>query len=83
MFRENRKTIEGGICMKTKTDMNKGFEVSSVCRTDLTDRFTQSQIDLLTDDDMERIARKMGDAFCDYCYWEALEVWTKAILEEK
>jgi hypothetical protein len=67
----------------TDKQMKKSFQISSVCREDMTDHFLQTDIDLLTDEDMEWIARKMGDSFCDCCYWNALEVWTQAILDAK
>ena len=31
------------------------------------------QIESLTDADMQHIASKMADAFCNCCYWEALK----------
>lgn len=64
-------------------DMNKGFEVSSVCRADLQEHFTKKQIAKLTDRDMKWLARKMGDSFCDCCYWEALQVGVERLLEDK
>lgn len=63
--------------------MTKSFEVSSVCKLDLTEHFTKKEISKLTDSDMRVIARKMGDRFCDCCYWDALEGAVKMILEEK
>ncbi len=63
--------------------MTKSFLVSSVCREDLIGHFSQKEIDTLTDNEMEYVARKMGDSFCNCCYWDALEAWTRSILKSK
>lgn len=63
--------------------MNKSFEISSVCREDLTEYFTAEQIAKIDDNDMAWLARKMGNNFCDCCYWEALRLGVEHILENK
>lgn len=67
----------------TTDSMNKSFEVSSVCREDLTEYFTAEQIAKIDDSDMAWLARKMGNNFCDCCYWEALRQGVEHILENK
>jgi len=64
--------------------MNKSFAVSSVCRLDLLQQgFTKKQIAKITDEDMERIACKMGDAYCENGFWDDLQIMTDRILEDK
>lgn len=56
--------------------LNKSFLVSSVCRMDLTanDLMTEEEASKISDSDMEYIASKMEDAFCETDgYWLALE----------
>lgn len=54
---------------------NKGFEVSSVSRIDLVEAgFSQDVVALLTDEQMERIAAKMGEYYTDQGYWGHLEI---------
>lgn len=66
----------------TKIDMYKGYEVSSVCREDLKGRYTMKQIKSLSDDDMQWIARKMGDGISED-YWIALEYAMDRIIDER
>ncbi len=52
----------------------KTFIVLTLCKEDLKDRgLTQKQINALTDDQMSRIAEKLGDIITDNGYWEFLE----------
>ncbi len=52
---------------------NKSFEVSSVSRADLVQAgFPQELIAQLTDEQMERIAAKMGDYYNNQGYWDDL-----------
>lgn len=60
--------------MKTKQSINfyKGFSITSVCRADLESiGFDTSKAD---DVDMEYLASKMADAYCDMGFWESLEI---------
>ena len=60
----------------------KGFEVSSVSRADLTEFISPEDADKFSDDEMKEIARKMGDNFCDCCYWVSLEEAIKWVKED-
>lgn len=61
----------------------KAFPITSVCRADMLERFTQEQIDTLDDADMEYIASKMADAYCDQNFWEDLKILTIHVLGQK
>ena len=61
----------------------KAFPITSVCRADLQERFTQEQIDSLDDADMEHIASKMADAYCDEAFWIDLKIITENVLKYK
>ena len=64
--------------------LNKPFEVSSVCRADLiSEGFDEEKVANLKDYEMEYVASKMGDAFCDTSYWIALREIVNRIFEEK
>ena len=63
--------------------LNKPFNITSVCRADLQDILTEKEIAQLDDGDMERIADKMGDAYCDNGFWIDLEIIAKHVLSEK
>ncbi len=55
-------------------DLGKSFQITSVCRGDIDEKkYPKKFIAGLTDDDMRWIARKMADAYCDCCFWIALE----------
>lgn len=62
---------------------NKPYNITSVCRADLQQILTSEEIARLDDGDMEYIARKMADAFCDTVFWEALEVLAEDVIEGK
>ena len=65
-------------------DWNKTFEVAVVTRGDLTEvGVSPQQIDRLTDADMQAIAEKMADLYCDNGYWEDLEIAVEKTLVEK
>ena len=59
------------------------FEITSISRNDLQDCLTDDEIALLDDTDMERIADKMGCAYCDNGYWIDLDICAKHVLESK
>ena len=60
------------------------YEITSVSKDDLEQAgFSEEQIALLDDSDMERIASKMADAYCDNCYWIDLPIITEYVLESK
>ena len=67
--------------------MDKGFVVSQVTRSDVAYAICshkgidcacpkcERKASKITDCDMETLARKMGDCFCDTGYWEAIRAW--------
>lgn len=56
-------------------DWYKEFPITSITRVDLQEAgFTDEQIQTLTDADMEAIASKMEDMYCDGAYWEDLRI---------
>ncbi len=59
----------------------KEFVITSVCRADLDSKgIDASQFD---DADMERLASKMADAYCDSVFWIDLEILAENILKNK
>ena len=63
---------------------NGFFVVTRIHRDDLTESLTREEIAKLTDDDMQWIAEKMGDAYLESGqFWEDLEILAKAALEFK
>lgn len=51
----------------------KTFIVQTVCKEDLREYFTPGQLEKLTDEDMSRIAEKIGDAIMECSYWDIVE----------
>lgn len=58
---------------KLSEKMNKSFNITAVCREDLTRFMSKKKAVNVSDEDMEHIATKMADGFCNCCYWELLE----------
>lgn len=63
--------------------MFKSFPITSVCRADLQDHYTQEQIDSLDDDDMREIAEKMAEAYTENVFWIDLEIIAENVLKTK
>jgi hypothetical protein len=61
---------------------DKPFKITSVCRADLQDYFSEEEIAGLEDGDMARIARKMAEAYCDQVFWIHLEMTGEYVLED-
>jgi len=59
----------------------KPFPITSVCREDLRRFFSQEEIENFDDGDMEYLASKMSDAYCDCGYWDDLEIIGRYILD--
>jgi len=55
----------------TNKQWNKPFSLTSVCRVDLREYYTEKQIECLEDRDMEELAEKMGEAYMSY-FWTIL-----------
>ena len=64
-----------------KVDMNKAFNITSICRADLLENYTQEQIEKIDDGDMERIASKMADAYCDNGFWIDLPIIVDHVMD--
>jgi hypothetical protein len=45
--------------------------------------FTKEQVDSLDEGDMEEIARKLSDDYCEQLYWQSLEIITNYVIERK
>ena len=73
------KEKESGIC---SICWNKPFEVKTVCRGDLADKYSAKEIGSLNDDDMNSIASGMGDAIQSE-FWVDLEICVDKALAEK
>ncbi|MFA5791983.1 MAG: hypothetical protein WC884_03010 [Candidatus Paceibacterota bacterium] len=59
---------------KTKRDLKyyKDFAITSVCRADLEEvGFDTKSVDNGT---MSKLASKMADAYCEFSFWEDLEI---------
>jgi len=60
------------------------YAITHLHREDIATRLGQDQADLLTDEDMAYIARKMGDAYVGHGgFWEDLEFFVEDVLERK
>jgi hypothetical protein len=63
---------------KEELDNRDFFPITSVSKDDMRGQFSDNEemlkkIDKFSDSDMEYIASKMADAWCDDCYWTILE----------
>ncbi len=76
----DEKAKEAGFCEECWT---KPFNITSVARADLVDKFTPKQITKLTDYDMEELADKMAEAYTENNFWIELKVIADEILEDK
>ncbi len=69
--------------MKTE-ELEKPFPIIvNVRREDLTEIFTSEQVARFDDDDMRRIAKQMGSAYCEQLFHIYLEIIAEIVLEEK
>lgn len=50
---------------------------------DIIPKFSKSSIDKLTDNDMEQIASKLANDYCEQLYWSSLEIIVEIYLEQK
>jgi hypothetical protein len=69
--------------MMTQKKWSKAFEITSVCRLDLKDKFNDVDVAKFTDDDMVRLASKMADAYLDNGFWEDMQIEAQEILDQK
>jgi len=80
---------------KRGTGINKEFEITSVCKADILGlekcdkegnikpMFNKTDILKFTESDMEHIASKMADAYCDNGFWIDLEIIVDNVLNKK
>lgn len=61
------------------------FPITSVCRADLVEGFKISEMEALnvSDDEMQEIARKLADAYCDNGFWIDLPIIAEYVLKER
>jgi hypothetical protein len=58
------------------------FVISRLHREDLKCiGYTDEQVDKITDSQMERIASKMSDDYCEQLYWSSLEIIAEYVLK--
>jgi hypothetical protein len=74
-----KEAKEAGLCIDC---WDKPFSITSVCRGDLTDKFTPEQIAQFDNGDMEYLASKLADAYMNV-FWIDLEIIAESILEDK
>jgi len=73
--------------------LNKGFNITSVCRIDVADRIAkikgisieeaEKETLKISDNEMRYLARKIGDILCDTSYWETIDYWLEMLKKEK
>jgi len=61
----------------------KDFDITSICKEDLKEHFSDKQINSLDDSDMRRIASKMADAYLENGFWQDLQIITEYVLKDK
>jgi hypothetical protein len=73
---KNTNTIKG----LQDSQAYKAFPITSICRQDLiTAGFKTDEVARIDDLDMERIAEKMADAYCNDGFWIDLAIITSNI----
>ena len=78
-----------------KSNTSKPFNITSVCKDDIlglerqdktgniVPMFKPSVIKKLTNADMNRIASKLADDYCEQMFWISLEIITEHVIESK
>ena len=66
----------------TNKQMDKPFNITSVCRADIAGAMGDEIARRLDDDDMKRIASKMADAYCDNGFWIDLPIIVEHVAED-
>lgn len=60
------------------------YVITRVHREDVATRMGQDVAELLTDEDMAYIARKMGEAYVGHGgFWTDLEIYVEGVLEDR
>lgn len=96
MFNKNTKKIIDGLkepIWKTNTTntfdtiktnrLNKPFNITSICRQDITDEFGEKVALSLSNSEMNHIADKMAGAYCDNGFWVDMKIFIQAILDAR
>ena len=65
-----------------KINWYKRFPITSICREDLKEYFTERQIASLDDSNMARIADKLSDAYMNV-FWIDMQIIVEQMLEDK
>jgi len=80
---------------RKETGIYKPFQITTVCKADILGlkrqnkdgnvipMFKKSDVMKLNSSDMERIASKLGDDYCEQLFWGSLEIITEYVLENK
>lgn len=66
----------------TIEEWNIPFSLTTVCREDLKEHYTEEQIASLDDSDMAELAEKMGESYMNY-FWDDMQIIVDSILEDK
>jgi hypothetical protein len=67
----------------TGEEWHKPFPITSVCRADLREFFSDEEIAGLDDADMREIAREMADAYLQRGCWIDLQIVAGSLLQER
>jgi predicted Zn-dependent protease len=61
--------------MADSVDWDRLFPITSVSRNDVADIVGEEMAEKLTDGDMERLASRMRDAYCEsYAFWDQIDI---------
>jgi hypothetical protein len=67
----------------TSDSDGKAFPITSVTRGDLASiGLTADEVALFSDGDMQELARKMADAYCESRFWDDLGIIARMMLEQ-
>ena len=67
--------------MKKTNKLNKPFNITSICRQDIADRFGEKVALSFSDSEMGYIADKMAGAYCDNGFWIDMDIFVRSILD--
>ena len=67
-----------------KIDRMKEYFVTSICKEDLLNAgFTENEINILNEGDMEEIARKLENDYLEQTFWQSLEIIARHVYQRK
>lgn len=69
--------------MKKQELLNKPFNITSVCRSDMVGAIGEKRALAFSDDEMRRLASKMANAYCNSSFWIDLPIIADDIEEER